>query len=275
MTEVSTKGSALDEDRGRAAGRVHVVTGGASGIGAAVASSLAAVCGDSVVVVDIDQDAGEALSRALRDRGHDAAFHRADVSSPAEVDRLFVEVVAGYGGVDTLVCCAGMLGPMAFSDTTPESWSAVMRVNLDSGFLLARRAIPLMAERGGGRIVMIASVNGRKPGPYLVPYRVSKAALLMLVHCLALEAATHRITVNAVCPGVVLTPMQRRVIAQKVGESPEATAAYVAQRRAGIPLGRLVEGSDVAGVVRFLLSPEAAMCTGQEILVDGGEYQAL
>lgn len=256
-------------------GRVHVVTGGASGIGAEVVAMLAMEPDSCVVVVDIDAAGARQYAEQLSACGRNVLARPTDVTEPEQVDQLFGEVIARHHRVDTLVCCAGALGPMAFTDTTPVEWDRVMRVNLDSTFLLARRAIPAMADRRTGRIVVVASVNARKPGPYLVPYRVSKAALLMLVRCLAMEAAKHRITVNAVSPGVVMTPMQRAVITAKVGSSPAKMEEYLAARSSQIPLGRLTETRDVAGVIRFLLSDEASMCTGQEIVVDGGEYQAL
>ena len=186
----------------RLAGRVAVVTGGASGIGRAMCERFASE-GASVAVVDLDEEAGGAAAAAV-----DGMFVRADVTSSDEVEALYAEVAARYGGID--ICCnnAGISPPDDDSilDTGLEAWERVQRVNLTSVYLCCKHALPHLLSRGKGSIINTASFVGMIATPGGTAYSTSKAAVIHLTRLGAIELAPRRITVNAIIPGTILTP---------------------------------------------------------------------
>jgi NAD(P)-dependent dehydrogenase (short-subunit alcohol dehydrogenase family) len=246
--------------------RMAVVTGGATGIGFAIASRLARA-GYDVTVADIDSAGGERAAGELRQSGCNATAVRGDVGNRADAVRIMEAAAGGSGGVDLLVNNAGIarLGPLA---SFPEAdWRELFRVNVDGVFFCCQAVLPHMMARRRGSIVNIASWNGKLGAPNFGAYSATKAAVISLTQALAREVASHGIRVNAVCPGIVAgTPMRKDV--ERQGEAfglPPST-----ERAKTIPLGRLAAPADIANMVAFLASDEAAYMTGQAVNVTGG-----
>ncbi len=237
-----------------------IVTGGASGIGLATAERFARE-GARVVIFDINS---EALERITREHPEFAGALRVDVSRPEEVERGFEEAEGLAGPVDVLVANAGISIRSSFVDISWEQWRRVMGINMDGVFLCAREAARRMLPRQEGVILMTASTNGTEGHPFYADYNASKAGVILLCKTMALELAP-AIRVNAVCPGYVLTPMQR---AEYTPEMLEATNQKIPMKRHAAP-------EEVAGLYAFLASAEAAYITGAEIPIDGGETAGL
>lgn len=246
--------------------RMAVVTGGATGIGFAIASRLAQA-GYDITVADVDSASGERAAGELRQIGCNAAAVRGDVGNRADASRIMEAAVGGGGGVDLLVNNAGIarLGPLA---SFPEAdWHELFRVNVDGVFFCCQAALPHMMARRRGNIVNIASWNGKLGAPNFGAYSATKAAVISLTQALAREVASHGIRVNAVCPGIVAgTPMRKDV--ERQGEAFGLPPS--SERAKTIPLGRLAAPADIANMVAFLASDEAAYVTGQAVNVTGG-----
>ena len=243
---------------GRHAGKVALVTGGASGIGQAIVRRLAAE-GASVVVADV-ADATATLGLVERDGGRAIAL-KCDITSAEDVAACVECATAELGTPTILVHSAVFQFVKAFDDLTFEEWRRVQAVNQDSMFHLLRSTLPGMKAARWGRIIVIASSTFFVGANGMTHYVTSKGALIGLVHGLAGEVGPHGITVNAVAPGLTRT-------AKAVGDLPEALFQHVASLQA-IPRNGRPE--DQAGVVSFLASDDAAFMTGQSLLVDGGQ----
>jgi NAD(P)-dependent dehydrogenase (short-subunit alcohol dehydrogenase family) len=243
-------------------GKVAIITGGASGIGRAMVERLAAD-GASVVIGDLAR-ADEAAA-ALQARGHRAAGVRADVTNENDIAALVGAAVERFGGLDILVNNAALfstLKPAPFERISAEDWQRVMAVNTLGPFLAARAAVPLMAARGGGRIVNVASNTVLKGAPGLLHYVASKGAIIAFTRALAREVGPKGITVNAIAPGFTLS------------DGVVANPAYVETFRAAATAARAIQRDqrpdDLVGAVSFLAGPDAAFVTGQTLVVDGG-----
>ncbi len=242
-------------------GRTAVVTGGASGIGAAVAVALAGEgCDIGVVDHRPATEAGSVLS-AIEAAGRRGLYVEADVRDPARAERGIATIVDAWGRLDVLVCCAGITDDAVSWKMTPEQWDAVIGVNLTGCFLWNRAAARVMKERGSGRIVNIGSINGLRGKFGQANYAASKAGMVGLSKTLARELGKYGVTVNVVAPGMVRTPMTARLPRDVVDRAIGETAG-----------GRLAEPEDCAAVVAFLCSERAAHVTGQVVRVDGGQY---
>lgn len=242
-------------------GRVAIVTGAGQGIGRAVAERFAAD-GATVAVADLNADTAADVVRSIESAGGRAVAIRTDVTNPADTDRLSALTVELFGRIDALVNNAGILRSTRAADVTPEEWHLVIDANLTGAFLCARAAYPALRDSGRGRIVNLASMAGRATSTLGgVHYTTAKAGVLGLTRHLAREWARDGITVNAISPGIVDTPMVR-------GATDEARMADVL---ASIPLGRLAEPSEIASLVCFLASDEAAYITGANVDIHGGE----
>jgi len=242
-------------------GKVALVTGGNSGIGRAAALAFAKE-GARVVVADVTA-AGEETVAHIRAEAGDAVFVRADVSSAADVAAMVQETVRQYGALDAAFNNAGIEGRMALTvDCTEENFDRTIAVNLKGVFLCMKHEIPEMLKRGGGGIVNNASVAALVGFAGLPAYCASKGGIVQLTRTTALELARSGIRVNAVCPGVIRTPMIDRL----TENVPAVEAQFVALE----PVGRMGRPEEVAAAVVYLCSDEASFITGIAMPVDGG-----
>ncbi len=251
----------MKSDPLRFAGQVAIVTGGAQGIGRAIAERLADD-GAAVVIADIDVEAALVVAASISSAGGTSVGLRADATVPSEVRAMAAATIEAFGGIDLLVNNAGILRSTKVVDITPDEWDLVVAANLRSTFLCSQAVQPSMVERGRGHIVNVASMAGRATSTLGgAHYTAAKAGVLGLTRHLAREWASAGITVNAISPGIVDTPMVRQGI----------DAAGLEDIRRSIPLQRLAEPEEVAALVSFLLSDEAAYITGANVDIHGGE----
>jgi len=237
--------------------RVVLVTGGGSGIGEATVRRFARD-GATVVVNDVEVDLARPVVAELQRGGVQALAIGADVTRRAEVEAMIKHVVDEFGRLDILVNNAGINRDAMAHKMTEEQWDLVLGVNLKGTFLCAQAALPRMRERGWGRVINTSSV-GSLGNIGQANYAASKAGVIGLTRTLALEYAKYGVTVNCVAPGPVMTRMLAGV--------PEAIRERIL---AQVPLGRIAEPAEIAGVHAFLASDDAAYITGQVIFVDGG-----
>lgn len=240
----------------RFADRVAIVTGAASGIGAATARVLAAE-GARVIVADVDAEGGRRVAGEIG-----GSFEAVDVADGARMERLFGDVATSHGRLDVLVsnAFASAFGPL--ESLSGEGWMRTLDVTLTAVFTGLRLAAPVMRRQGRGAIVNVASISGMGGDRGLAAYNAAKAGVINLTRTAALELARAGIRVNAVCPGLIDTPAFRRAVAR----APERASAA----RDGIPMRRLGEPDEVAHAILFLASDDASYVTGTTLVVDGG-----
>lgn len=246
------------------AGKVAIVTGGAQGIGYAVAEALAER-GAALVIAD-RTGAADAAER-LAATGARAIGVAADVSSERDVTAMAEAAVSVFGGIDILVNNAGIyatLKPRPFEEIDAAEWRRVMEVNVIGVFLCARAVLPAMKARGGGRIVNISSGVAFKGNPNMAHYVASKGAVVSLTRALATELGAHGILVNSVAPGLTLSDGLRA--------NPELMAGVRERSLRGRVLAREMLPADLVGAVAFFAGPDSAFITGQTLVVDGGAY---
>ena len=250
-------------------GRRAVVTAAAGGIGEAIALALSRA-GADLAICDIDLAGLERVADEIRAGGRRVLSAGCDVGVPIEVDGFVSEVEGELGGADILVNNAGRSGPGDVAGTDPAEWRAVMAVNLDAAFLLARAFIPGMQEQGWGRLIQIASLGGKRPFPRAASYSTSKAAMIALTRSMALDYVEDGITSNAVCPSWTRTDMAERFATFMIdSQGVSRDEAYVSMASM-LPHKRLLEPEEVAAVVLMLAGDDAASINGQAISVDGG-----
>ncbi|MCY4370790.1 MAG: glucose 1-dehydrogenase [bacterium] len=245
-------------------GRRAVVTGAASGIGAAI-SRRYALEGASVALVDRDGEGIADMADRIHSTGSTAIPVRADLVSTADLGRAMEESVHGLGGVGVLVNCAGVgQRPKLIEDTGDAEFDRIFAVNVRSVFLLIRAALPYLAQSNEPVIVNIASNISIRPRPGYAAYTASKGAVASLTRSLALELAPRNIRVVALCPAASDTPM---LVEFMGGANTTESRSAIAE---AIPMGRLVQPDEVAGVAAWAASEDARMVTGELISVDGG-----
>lgn len=242
----------------RFSGKTAIVTGGASGIGAAFVRRMIAE-GGSVMIADLDADRGGALATELGER---ASFQAIDVVDPQAFSTLMDDVATHFGGLDILFNNAGIGCFGTTPDLAIEEWRRVISVNLDAVFYACRIAIPHMRKRGGGAIVNTASASGLAADYAFTAYNAAKAGVINYTRCLAIDHARDGIRANAICPGPVDTPLLTTGV--------DAVPGLRQQWEKVVPSGRFAQPEEIAAVALFLASDDASGVTGAAIPVDGG-----
>lgn len=254
---------------GKLQDKVAIVTGGASGIGRAIALRYA-VEGASVVVADINEAGGNETAEMIRSTGSDARFIACDVSDP-ESARTMVEAAVGEAGrLDVLVNDAGIGGPgKRLEDIEVDEFRRVIDINLLGPFYCSKYAIPHLRTAGGGAIVHVASAYGLIAVPRIAPYAASKGGLIMLTRQMAVDYTRENIRVNCICPGYVDTDLGGR----RARMTPQDAAKHLADRNAKAaiqPVGRQAQTDEMAGAAVFLASDDASYIAGVALAIDGG-----
>lgn len=242
-------------------GKVALVTGATGGLGQAIVDTMAAH-GATVIVSDCDEARCHDAVIRLRVAGHDGFAMACDMASPASIDTLADHAQKQFGGIDVLVCNAGVQGPAApIGSATGKDWEQVMGINLRAPLQLSARVLPGMAARGGGSVILMSSIAGLRGNKAIGLYGLSKAALAQLARNLAVEWGPQGVRVNAIAPGLIRTPLAETLLGD---------AAFM-QRRLGLtPLRRVGEPEEIAGVAVMLASRAGGFITGQTLVVDGG-----
>ncbi|WP_433444419.1 SDR family NAD(P)-dependent oxidoreductase [Nonomuraea sp. CA-141351] len=249
-------------------GATVVITGAASGIGAASARAFAAA-GASVWVLDLDAERGRQVAQEITAGGGRARFESCDVTRDEDVERALGAVLAEDGRIDVAYCNAGVGWIKPVSATEPDEWRKVLDIDLTGAFLVARRAFLAMRDNRSGVILFTGSPHGYRTMAETSVYAAAKAGLGGLMKALALEAAPYGIRVNSLLPGAVDTPALRAE-AELSGDADDAIRRWGAIR----PLGRIGRAEEVADLALFVASSSASFITGTELLVDGGAMAA-
>jgi NAD(P)-dependent dehydrogenase (short-subunit alcohol dehydrogenase family) len=260
----------------RLAGKVAVVTGGGSGIGRGIVLALARA-GADIAIPDIQVLNAEKVADEVKALGRRVLPMKTDVTSSADVKQMVDRTRDAFGKIDVLVNNAGMAAPpgMPFTNNTEEDWDRAFAVNTKSVFLTCKSIAPHFIERKAGRIINIASIAGPLAAPTMPAYSVAKQGVITFTRVVAKELAAHRITVNAICPGVLWTDFWQK-LAQHIADTNPAfkgmTARQVFDKRVGdiVPMKCEQEPEDIGNTAVFLASDEARYITGQAIMVDGG-----
>jgi NAD(P)-dependent dehydrogenase (short-subunit alcohol dehydrogenase family) len=253
---------ATDRTRGELQGQVAVITGAAQGMGRAVAERFAAE-GATLVMLDVQADALQALASSLGERGAKASARVLDISSAEQVTTVISDVIAELGRIDVLINAAGILHPTRFDEMSIAEWDRVIGINLRGTFLPMHAVYPHMKARGRGSIVNFSSTAGLTVSTLGgAHYTASKHGVMGLTKALAREGGPFGVRVNAVCPGLIDTEMVRATIA------PDRIRRY----EAGFPISRLGTPDEVAEVVLFLASDRSAYITGVSLNISGGDF---
>ena len=241
--------------------QVAIITGANQGIGRALAKGLAREGARVVVNYPPWVPSAEDVVREIAEAGGQAVAAQADVKELSEHDRLISTALEQFGRLDILINNAGVEFREPFLSTTPEIWEATLGVNLKAPYFLSQRAAEVMIRAGRGKIINLSSVHDTVPLPNRSVYAISKGGIAMLTRALALELAEHRINVNAIAPGAILTDLNRESLSL-----PEHRARLLDR----IPWQRIGDVEDVIGAAVFLASPESDYVTGATLYVDGG-----
>lgn len=247
-----------------AAGRVAVVTGGAAGIGLAIAERLAKD-GFRIAILDVVEGAAERAAEAIAGVGGHARGYRADVSDREQVDAALTAARADLGPLAAVVANAAVALQRPFLEMTLDEWNRTLSINLTGTFNVVQSALPDLLDAAWGRVVLIASSSAQRGAPKMAHYAASKGGQMALTKALAVEFAKSGITVNTVAPSSIDTPSVQKKRAAGAIPSAEDMAKY-------IPVGRMGTGEDIAAAVSYLVSDEASYVTGQTVSVNGGSF---
>lgn len=245
-------------------GKVAVVTGAGGGIGAAICERLAEE-GCHVVLIDRDADASRAAGEKVRALGRRASTHVVDITDYAGVSDAVTAILSDQGGIDVLVNNAGFDRFANFLDTTPQQWESIIAVNLRGTLNMHHVVLPIMRDRGWGRVVNIASDAGRVGSSMEAVYSACKGGIIAFTKSVARELARTGIRLNVVCPGPTDTPLLAQFL-----EAGEDGAKILKALERAVPMKRIGRPEDVPGIVAFLASDDAEYITGQIISVSGG-----
>jgi len=251
--------------------KIAIVTGGGQGLGQQIALRLAQE-GAMVVIADINEKGShETVEMIASAAGGEAKVIPMDIREEKQVSALVRSTLSLDQRIDILVNNSGIMGPVKFiEDISLDEWQDTMAVNLQGMFLCCKHVIPAMKKQGHGSIVNIASITGKRALTQRAPYAASKMGAIGLTRTLAAEVGEWKIRVNAVCPGAIIGPRIDRVIEGIMKFSGKSREQAIAERTAASALKTFIDPKEVAGVVAFLCSADAAMITGQDINVCGG-----
>lgn len=240
-------------------GKVTLMTGATGGIGHDSCLAMAAMGSDMGILYLGDHANAEKLAGEIRELGRKAYIIEHDLERTDELHGVVERFVAEAGRIDVLVNCAGVADVIKYDDVTPALMERTYRINTMASFFLAQRAADFMIQQGdGGRVINVTSTNALVAEANLAPYNTSKGGVELMTQSLAIELAPHRITVNNVAPGLVVT------------EIVQLTDSFWDEARRAIPLGRAGEAKEIGAAICFIASPAASYITGQHIVVDGG-----
>ncbi len=242
--------------------QVAIVTGAASGIGAATARRLAAE-GAAVIAADRNLEGAQEVVASIRAAGGEARALHVDVTRRAEVEAMLAAALETYGRVDVLAAIAGIAAVEPFLEIRDETWDRILAVNLTGVFYCSQVVARYMVAQGiPGRIVHLASTNGLVGEAELAHYNASKFGVVGLTMTMAIELGPHNIRVNSVCPGLIKTPLTRAAT-----ENPQWVRNYLTK----IPMQRFGEAEEVAAAVAYLASTDSGFITGAQLVIDGGQ----
>ena len=262
-----------NSDKTTLVGKRAVVTGAGRGIGRSIALALADAGADVAVSARTANDI-EALVAEIRATGRQGVGVTCDVTVPEQVQQMMTVVTEGLGGIDILVNNAGNAGSHKFLNHPDELWQRMLAVNLTSIYYVTKAFVPMLIDQRSGRIINIASIASRVGGQYIAAYTAAKHGVLGLTRALAVELLPYNITVNAICPGYVNTPMTDASISNikaRTGMT-EAQAREALEKTS--PQRRLIEADEVAAVAVFLAQESSRGITGQAINIDGGSVMS-
>jgi NAD(P)-dependent dehydrogenase (short-subunit alcohol dehydrogenase family) len=259
---------------GQVAGKVALVTGGASGIGEAIAELLAEE-GASVVATDVDELKGPEVVTRIKKAGGDAIFLQQDVTSEPRWSEVIAEIARRFGRLDVLVSNAGIgIGAASIVDMSLADWRRQTAINLDGVFLSVKYSLSLMRKSGGGSIIMMSSLAGLRGSATLAGYSATKGGVRLFAKSIAMECASigDGIRVNSVHPGIIDTPIWHKIPAGGAAAGQNAPIDFEAAAKLATPLGRPGQAREVAQGVLFLASDASSYMTGAEFVIDGGMY---
>ena len=251
------------------AGKVAIVTGGASGIGEACAETLARE-GAAVLVTDVDDLLGQQVVERIVKAGGKARYRHHDVCEETTWPDVIAEAEKSFGRLDIMVANAGIGISVPIETMTLADWQKQQAINLDGVFLSVKHAIPALRKQGGGSIVLMSSIAGLRGAPGLAAYSATKGGVRLLAKSVAMEHAHENIRCNSVHPGIIATPIWNKIPTGAEGNRTNAPIDPRERAAMSVPLPRVGEAQDIANGVLYLCSDAGNYMTGQELVIDGG-----